>query len=125
MTAATPIPLAAAILAATVGVALILFIIGQYARELVRRRRLLAEFEELQAFDDDLRRYLQRVFLLHADWRPRLQPEDASRADAILADALTRAQAVREGRKENGDVSDDIAAMLALEDELEAVLISR
>lgn len=121
MNPAAPVPLAAAIVAAVIGAALLAFAAGRLGWELRRRRRLLGAFAELDEFDGDIHRYLRRNYLLRAEWGPRVSESARRRADDIFDEMLLGARRARDTRKENGDASEDIAALIALEDELEEI----
>lgn len=118
----TPISLVAALIAAALGVAVFVYAFIRLTLELRRKRRLLENFPELDEFEGDVRRYVRRVYLLRTDWRDSLDEATRERVDTLYDEMLTRARRVRDNRAAGNDVTDEIGALIELEDELDRTI---
>lgn len=116
-----PVSLVPAIVVATIGGLLFVGLFGWMFVELRRKRRLREKTPELDV-DDDIRRYVDRVFLLVEVWRPRLDAETRASVDALWQRALDEVEALQDARNEDGDASERIAELIDLEAEIERVI---
>lgn len=117
-----PVSLIAGIIAALLGLGVIVAVLVRLGLEVRQRRQLRAAGPDLTGFDPDVRRYLDRVWLLVASWKPRLDPEEASELTMLWDDAFERASALQAGRAPESETTVTVAELVELEKRIEARL---
>lgn len=117
-----PVNLAAAIVVFVIGAALGVGLLITVVREFRRRKALLAAGPDVSDFDRDLQRYTERVWLLVAEWRPRLDAEPAAQLDRMWDDVVERVDALRAARASGAETADDVAALVQAEKEVEGFI---
>lgn len=113
-----PVSLTSGIVAAIVGGMLAAFLVVRIYLDLRQRRALRAQGPDLSGFDPDVKRYLDRVWLLVAAWTPRLQAEESAEVLELWGVALAGAHRLQEKRSADNEVAEDVAEMVALEEEI-------
>ena len=114
-----PVNLVVAIVFAVVGCCLAVFLVVRFVLEVRTRRALRADGPDVTAFDADIRRYIDRVYLMVAAWTPRLEAEAAAQVQELWEDAYDRARALQDARSADAEVAADVAGLVALEKEID------
>lgn len=110
-----------AIVAALLGAALGIGLIVQYAREVRQRRLLRLDSPDFTAFDGDIQRYLERVWLMIGAWKPRVG-SSAPELEEIWNRAVGAANSLQASRAAGDESADLVGELVRLEAELEAAI---
>lgn len=113
-----PVNLIVAIVVAAIGATLLGFVGARLLGERRRRRELTAQAPDTSAYDVDIQRYLNRVWLLIADWKPRVSAP--AELDELWEVALGRADALQRSRADDAESADQVAGLVELENEIES-----
>ncbi len=116
-----PVSLVFALVVAGVGLVLFVVLFVRLFLELRRKRRLRDRRPELDV-DDDLRRYVDRVFLLIEAWRPRLDDERLRRVEDLWQEVLDEVEVLQAARNEGDDAPEHVANLIELEETLDRTI---
>lgn len=111
-----------AIVAAVLGVLLGVVLVTRYAVEVRARHELRLSAPDFSSYDPDVRRYLERVWLLVGAWKPRLSADGAIGADALWSRVVEAAMALQSARAQDAETAELVGELVRLEGEVEAHL---
>ena len=115
----SPVPFGVGVVFAAIGVALFVFLLVAFFRDVRAKGQLLEDAPDTSDFDPDVQRYLDRVWLLIAAWKPRVPAADVGELEALWEEAFMSGMRLQESRKVDAETAELVADLTALEEKIE------